>query len=593
MPLASALTTLEASGLFQCAQMEPEVEYLFRHALIQDAAYGSLLKTDRRALHQVVGEALEHIYADRLEELSPRLGQHFLAGGDEDRALRYFTLAGEVALRGYANAEAIQHYSQALELAQRHPAALTSLRSLYLGLGRANELLGRYDRAVAAYTEMSDTAQARGERQLELAALIELTKLRAVPSGAYDPPQGRVLAEKALALARDLGDQAAEARILWILALLNIYSGGGLPEAATYGDQALALTRALNLRELRAFILNDVWYAYVGIGALPRAWAMLTEAGQLWRELGNTPMLAANHSYLSQMHLWVGELDQAIQQASDGFRLAGSINNVEGQVTSQFMILPTYAEAGRYSEGLALQAAAITMSEPFGLVAIQTGGRAEAGWVYGQLGAAAHGLEVARLAETIAAKKVPPLRGWARLIVARLHLLRGEVDQARNILETVEQPPVLKNFFGYILPYWVGAALAHGELALACGEYAQAITFAQTTYAELHRWGVRLYRPDLLLLQSRAWLAQNNLDEAQRCLSLARAEAQAFNSRRTLWQILAALYPIEVACGQADQAHATRVEAQSHLAFITDHCPPGLRESFLSLPEVTRVLGDG
>jgi tetratricopeptide (TPR) repeat protein len=590
MTLTAHLTALETSGLLRLAQREPELEYLFRHALIQEAAYTSLLKTDRRALHRAVGEVLEQAYADRLDEWSPWLGQHFLTGGEEDRALHYFARAGEVALRGYANAEAVQHYGQALELARRQSTvSLARRQSLYLGLGRAYELLGHYERAIAAYTEMSDLAQTRGDRPLELAALIELTKLRAIPSGAYDPPQGRVLAEKALALARALGDQAAEARLLWIMALLNIYSGGGLPEAAAYGDQALSLTRALDLPELRAFILNDVWYAYVGIGDLKRAWAMLTEAQQLWRAMGNTPMLAANHSYLSQMHLWAGELEQAVQQAEDGFRLAGSINNVEGQVTSQFMILPTYAEAGRFGEGLVLQETAIERSEPFGLVAIQTGGRAEVGWVYGQLGAVAHGLAVAQLADQVAAEKVPPLRGWPRVMIARLHLLRGDVNEARLALAGVETWQNLKQRFGYLLPYWVGAALAQGEFALASGEYAQAVALTQDVYAELSQWGVRLYRPELLLLQGRIWLAENRAAEAHQSLTAARAEALAFNSRRNLWRILSELASIEAAWGHLAVAQDLRVEAQAQLAFIVEHCPPALRESFLDLPEVTQL----
>jgi tetratricopeptide (TPR) repeat protein len=290
------------------------------------------------------------------------------------------------------------------------------------------------------------------------------------------------------------------------------------------------------------------------------------------------------------MHLWAGELEQAMQQAGEGFRLAGSINNVEGQLTSQFMILPTYAEAGRFSEGLALQETAIDRSEPFGLVALQTGGRAEVGWVYGQLGAVAHGLEVAQLADQVAAEKVPPLRGWPRVVIARLHLLRGEVNEARLVLAGVETWQNLKQRFGYLLPYWVGGVLAQGELALASGEYAQAIAMTQDAYAELSQWGVRLYRPELLLLQGRTWLAQNRAAEAHQSLTVARAEALAFNSRRNLWRILCELTSVETAWGHVAVAQALRVDAQAQLAFIVEHCPPALRESFLNRPEVKRVL---
>ena len=56
MTLLGHLSTLETAGLIRIASAEPELEYLFRHPLIREAAYASLLSTDRKRLHQAVGE---------------------------------------------------------------------------------------------------------------------------------------------------------------------------------------------------------------------------------------------------------------------------------------------------------------------------------------------------------------------------------------------------------------------------------------------------------------------------------------------------------------------------------------------------------
>ena len=56
MTARSDLGTLEASGLIEIAALQPELEYLFRHALVQDAAYASLLKQERRTLHRAAAE---------------------------------------------------------------------------------------------------------------------------------------------------------------------------------------------------------------------------------------------------------------------------------------------------------------------------------------------------------------------------------------------------------------------------------------------------------------------------------------------------------------------------------------------------------
>src|SRR3990172_1733276 len=121
MTLVNQLNTLESTGLIRLAQSQPELEYLFRHALIQDAAYASLVKQNRRQLHLAVGEALERTYAGRLDELAPLLARHFFEGGETQRARAYFTLAGHNAARRYANPEALALFGRALALAESAP----------------------------------------------------------------------------------------------------------------------------------------------------------------------------------------------------------------------------------------------------------------------------------------------------------------------------------------------------------------------------------------------------------------------------------------------------------------------------------------
>src|SRR5678816_2646505 len=113
--IQSHLTDLEHRSLVQVAQLEPDLEYIFRHALVQDAAYGSLLKQDRKRLHHSVAATLEHLFPLRLEELAPLLAMHFDRAGLDERSLHYFALAGDSAARRSANAEAVTHYTRAIE----------------------------------------------------------------------------------------------------------------------------------------------------------------------------------------------------------------------------------------------------------------------------------------------------------------------------------------------------------------------------------------------------------------------------------------------------------------------------------------------
>jgi predicted ATPase len=113
MTVDTQLDTLEAKGLVRVASYQPELEYLFRHALVQDAAYESLLKQERRALHRTVGEALEQLYPDRRGELAAVLAMHFENAGDSERAVRYAMEAAQFALDRNAIVEAFGLYQRA------------------------------------------------------------------------------------------------------------------------------------------------------------------------------------------------------------------------------------------------------------------------------------------------------------------------------------------------------------------------------------------------------------------------------------------------------------------------------------------------
>ncbi len=161
MSLLTRLATLEATDLIRLAQAQPELEYLFRHALVQDAAYASLVKADRRVLHRAVGQALERLYPDQLTscELAPVLGRHFREAGDTERAFKYYTLAGEAALATYANQEAEGYYRAALTLAALEAdkaRVLSSLGEALFGQSRFADAIQAWREGIKLYQSCED-----------------------------------------------------------------------------------------------------------------------------------------------------------------------------------------------------------------------------------------------------------------------------------------------------------------------------------------------------------------------------------------------------------------------------------------------------
>ncbi len=156
MTARAELSTLEASGLVQIAAMEPELEYLFRHALVQDAAYSSLLKQDRRTLHRLAAETLLALYPERARELAGVIAMHYELAGDAAAAAEHLVVAGEHALERFANKDAVAFFDRAeASFAPADPRIDLRLRAA-LGAGRVSwsfrgqdEAIGRLERAVA------------------------------------------------------------------------------------------------------------------------------------------------------------------------------------------------------------------------------------------------------------------------------------------------------------------------------------------------------------------------------------------------------------------------------------------------------------
>ncbi|MBI1879193.1 MAG: tetratricopeptide repeat protein [Chloroflexi bacterium] len=151
------------------------------------------------------------------------------------------------------------------------------------------------------------------------------------PLPLFNPIQGETLAEQALSLARELGDSAAEAKILW--GLLNLYTHSNrVPQAIACGERTLALAHDLNLREQRAFILNDVALCYWFSGRLDRAGESLREASDLWRELNNLPMLAHSLAGSASLAVDTGDYDLALTFSEEACQISQAIANLWGSL---------------------------------------------------------------------------------------------------------------------------------------------------------------------------------------------------------------------------------------------------------------------
>ncbi|HMA36301.1 MAG TPA: hypothetical protein VKY74_17725 [Chloroflexia bacterium] len=283
---AHKLAFLEGAGLILLAATQPELAYLFRHALIQDAAYSSLLKSDRAQLHQTTGEVIEQTYAGRTDELAGIIGHHFLAAGAQAKALHYLQRAGDLALQSFAGREAEAYFRACLRLA----AEDRRRADLFLRIGQAVKAQDLFaeaiplwrqaadlyagqgdDNAVAAvYAEMVDSAWHAGQWSAAVAAgqeglartagappsqerarLLQATARRALFGG--DQATARALSDQAVAMARQLGDPAT---LALALTTSGIMRDQPVDQARATLEEALALVEPNSLPQ--SYLLNNL-----------------------------------------------------------------------------------------------------------------------------------------------------------------------------------------------------------------------------------------------------------------------------------------------------------------------------------------------
>ena len=115
------LLDLQRLELIYEKSLFPELAYIFKHALIQEVAYNSLLLKKRREIHENIGHAIEDLYPDRLEEFYEMLAYHYARGEDLGKAGHYLTFSGNKAARRNSLWEAYSFYKEALATLHRLP----------------------------------------------------------------------------------------------------------------------------------------------------------------------------------------------------------------------------------------------------------------------------------------------------------------------------------------------------------------------------------------------------------------------------------------------------------------------------------------
>jgi tetratricopeptide (TPR) repeat protein len=350
--VGAQVDTLEAKGLIRVATYRPELEYLFRHWLVQDAAYGSLLKQERRALHQQVGDALEALYPDRLTELAGMLAMHFEQAGDADRAIGHYLVDARYALdrnairEAYAAADAAARLmgpsepdeSDARQAARVEVAVLRARSSI--STRSAPELIA----------ELEAVEDIAGRAGPELESQVHLWLLLVRQESGLDPADPTVLrsTERLRVLSEVLGDPGLAALPTAMIAMNQVNTG-----PVREGVEALEATLPL-IRDRRDFVGGAFARGYLAIG-----YAELGEFDRALEAAEKAKQAAASGDLIGQLdaqiaeamvHSIKGDLDRTVPLAMVCIDQAGEAGATACAMVSNWVLGDVFQRGGRYVE---------------------------------------------------------------------------------------------------------------------------------------------------------------------------------------------------------------------------------------------------
>lgn len=322
--LADALRQLTAAGLIESSTSIDGLRYEFRHALIRDAAYASLLTPRRVRLHRKVAQVLEEQFPERAARSPELLGYHLALGQEPLRAAHCFELAGRRAAGSAALAEAAAHYRRGIELlGDVAPSNERDNQEMWLSILLSNALMGLEGQGADSLRPIWLRAIELGERvgdADELTAALNGLAVQAADNA--DLAAAMALAQRQIDIADATGSRFARLRGHGTMGLALFYRGRGR-EALAHCQASLSCYRHGDFQTVTFGVGHDQgifaratssWTQW-WLGMPDAAFDEIQEAVAQAEQLGSFLTLAMARNFLAMAHQLRRESEAALQQA--------------------------------------------------------------------------------------------------------------------------------------------------------------------------------------------------------------------------------------------------------------------------------------
>jgi tetratricopeptide (TPR) repeat protein len=319
--LLSHLSVLKDSELLYERGIYPQSTYVFKHALTQDVAYDSLLLKRRKEIHEEIGEVIEALYPDRLEEHHELLSYHYARSANSDKAVQYLDLANQKAAKLNAMEEAKAYFDEAMALLDGLPETDVNRQrriSLLVNQGMVFFLLFKSPEYYDLLTRYEPTARGLGNPELLGAFYARLGHCE-FSFGNYD--QAIHTFGKAAELCQGAGnvEDAGYAYVFWEF---SHFDRGDFERVLALKEDVLrTMEHQFNLR-FHTYALSVASRAYACLGRWDEAVEEAEKALSVAQEFSDNSLISFVAWNLSIAYTWKGDLARAVEYGELAVQIA-------------------------------------------------------------------------------------------------------------------------------------------------------------------------------------------------------------------------------------------------------------------------------
>jgi tetratricopeptide (TPR) repeat protein len=419
-----------------------DIEYTFKHALTQEVAYNSVLVERRRLLHERAAQAIEALFAERLEDHLTELAHHFDRSGNIPKAVEYLARTGERAAQQGAHSEAIDYFTRALELLRRLPDNTDRGRQeldLHLALSWSLFVAKgpRVPEHESSLVRARELCEQLGDNAKLMEALLALAQYRVIRN---DFGLARELGERVVAMAEEAKAPAMLGGAHFVLGEA-LFATGQFPAARQHLERAVDLFGAGPSRNYGALFAQNAPGVLAGVvvtlgypsTALGRAHELLSAARR-----SSDPYSIATALFSDCIHhVWLRDTRMVAERADEMLSIATEHEMPFLLIAATFFRGWAMAAAGRAEEGIAEMHHSV--SDP--MVAQRISGRlllVAAAESCGKYGRGQEGLDLVIKALATAEQT------GQRHVEAELHRLKGELLLIKDLGNAAEAESCLR-----------------------------------------------------------------------------------------------------------------------------------------------------